>query len=246
MPDGATVGKKILVASHERSGTHFLINSIALNFGHASRQIDLALSEGFDPRQPRQSDAWLARYRGQFVSNIFKSHHSLPLLMPVIEPFLSEYHVFYIYRDGRDVMTSFWRYLNRLKAGWGPQAPTPGDFMRAVPTGGILQYQSGPCESMLARWVRHVSGWLDAGIGVHPVSYESLHQNFDTALQQIGGVLGRPGAVFRRPGMDAPSSLPWRGEIGNWRACWQPEDESYFAEHAGALMARLGYEKNGL
>lgn len=233
--------KKILVVSHERAGTHFLVNSIALNFGYDAKQIDLALSEGFDPRQSDQAGRWLTRYEGRFVPNVFKSHHEPALLMPILTPYMNEYHVFYVYRDGRDVMTSFWRYLNRLQAGWGPQVPTPGDFMRAVPNGGILQYQAAACECMLARWVRHVSGWLDADVGVHFVSYESLHRRFESTLTDIGRALLRSPSGLQRPGLDAPASLPWRGEVGIWRSCWTPEDESFFEDHAGLLMARLGY-----
>jgi hypothetical protein len=233
--------KKLLVVSHERSGTHFLINSIALNFGYDANQIDLAISDGFDPRQSDQADRWLARFKGNYVTSIFKSHHDSTLLIPILTPYLNEFQVIYIYRDGRDVMTSFWRYLNRLRAGWGPQVPSPGDFIRAAPTGGILQYQTNSCENMLARWIRHVSDWLDADIAVHFVSYELLHQQFEVTLSEIGRVLQKRPSGFIRPGLDSPASLPWRGEIGSWRTCWTADDEVMFEDHAGALMLRLGY-----
>jgi hypothetical protein len=235
------IDKKILVVSHERAGTHFLVNSIALNFGFNANQIDLARSEGFDPCQPDQARIWLARYQGRCVSNIFKSHHDTTLLLPTLTPYLDEFQVFYIYRDGRDVLTSFWRYLNRLKSGWGPQVPTPGDFIRAAPTGGLLQYQANSCENMLARWIRHVSDWLDADIAVHFVSYELLHQQFEATLSDIGQVLQKQPSGYIRPGIDSPASLPWRGEIGSWRTCWTGDDEVMFEDHAGALMLRLGY-----
>jgi hypothetical protein len=234
--------KKILVVSHERSGTHFLINSIALNFGYQERQIDLDLTQGFSCARPVQAAAWLARCRGRVFSNVFKAHHARPLLLPLLEPLRDEFHIFYIYRDGRDVMTSFWRYLNHLQPGWGPQTRTPGEFMRARPFGGILQYQNGPGDSMLSRWISHVDGWRDAGSTVHLIAYEELHRNFAATIQRIGAIIGvAPPENPPRPGLDAYSSIAWRGVIGSWRDYWSREDETYFEEHAGALMDRLGY-----
>ena len=74
--------RKILVVSHERSGTHFLINSIAFNFGYGERQIDLDLAQGFICSRPEQATAWLARCRGVFIPNVFKAHHARALLCP--------------------------------------------------------------------------------------------------------------------------------------------------------------------
>jgi hypothetical protein len=236
--------KKILVISHERSGTHFLINSIALNFGYQERQIDLDLTQGFSCAQPAQAAAWFARCRGRVFSSVFKAHHARPLLMPILEPFRDEFHIFYIYRDGRDVMTSFWRYLNHLQPGWGPQTRTPGEFMRARPFGGILQYQHGQDESMLSRWTSHVNGWHAAGSVAHLIAYEDLHRNFAVTIQRLGEIIGvkSPDKPLR-PGLDAYSSLPWQGVIGAWRDYWSHDDEVYFDNRAGALMDRLGYAR---
>lgn len=238
--------KKILVVSHERSGTHFLINSIALNFGFGERQIDLDLTQGFACSRPAQAMAWLERYRGLFIPNVFKAHHAHALLMPILRPLSEEFHVFYIYRDGRDVMTSFWRYLNHLQPGWGPQTRTPGEFMRTRPFGGILQYQHAPQESMLSRWISHVGGWHDTDLAVHFIAYEDLHRNFAVTIQRLGEIIGvkSPDKPIR-PGLDAYSSLPWQGVIGAWRDYWSHEDEVYFDDRAGALMKRLECARGG-
>jgi len=231
--------KKVIVFSHERSGTHFLINTIALNFGYASRQIDLDRTQGFDWGNADISRKWLSRFQGTPVSNIFKSHHDAVFFAPLIEFLSDEYRLFYIYRDGRDVMTSFWRYLNNLAPGWGPQTGTVGEFQRTHPSGGLLQYQRGDIATMLERWVIHIDSWLNMHENVHFIAYEELYAHFDKTLETIAGTLDQPLVSSHRPGMDSPSSLPWRGGTGNWKQYFSEEDNHYFTRHTSHLMSRL-------
>ena len=141
--------KKILVASHERSGTHFLINTIAENFGYSPNQIDIDHAHGYSLNDPQASKNLLSAYKNQNTALILKSHHSYPIVEYLMSDILDEFHIFYIVRDGRDVMTSFWRYLNSLAPGWGPRIDSVGDFMKASPLGGILQYQHRKSPTML-------------------------------------------------------------------------------------------------
>jgi len=226
--------KKVLVISHERSGTHFLINTIAECFGYSSMQIDLDSTQGFDWRNPEVAHAWLQQFKGRFIPNIFKSHHACPLLVPALTGLHDEFEIFYIRRDGRDVMTSFWVYLNRLAHGWGPQTRTVGEFMKTIASGGITQYQATPDEiSMLQRWSVHVSGWTNTDLPVHQISYESLHTRFDELLAQLSGIFGHPACSATRPTLESPSSLPWRGNIGTWKEFFTKDDIDYFEQHAG-------------
>ncbi len=232
---------KILVVSHERSGTHFLINTLARNFGLQAQQIDLDLAHGFDPRDRPAALAGLARFRGRPVGQVFKAHHASALLLPVLDTMRDEFIVLYIHRDGRDALTSLWHWLNRLRPGWGPQTTTVGEFLRATPSGGLLQYQEGPVPNMLARWRQHVEGWLAAGNAVHRIAYEGLHGDFDATVARLATILETPVASARRPGLDDPSSLPWRGQVGNWRNAFTAEDAAYFEREAGATLRRMGY-----
>ena len=65
--------KKVLVISHERSGTHFLINSIAQCFGYDHKEIPLVHTQGVSWRDPQAFRNWMAQYQGRFVPNVFKS-----------------------------------------------------------------------------------------------------------------------------------------------------------------------------
>jgi len=227
--------KKILVVSHERSGTHFLMNTITRCFGELLGWIDLDDKHGVNWRDPEMARAWLAQFKGQFVPALFKSHHALPLLAPVIGQELDEYIVFYVQRDGRDVMTSFWIYLNRLVDDWGPKTATVGEFMRAPSRGVITQYQSDERITMLQRWVDHVAGWNRADFLVHRVSYESLHAQHDAVVDRIAAILEQPPVTRARPGLDAPSILPWRGKVGTWREFFTAADSDYFERNTKRL-----------
>lgn len=225
--------KKILVISHERSGTHFLINTIAQCFDYVPQQIDIDGSQGIDWSDAQAVRQWVGQFKGRFVANIFKSHHAAPILSSLLPEIMDEFIIFYIRRDGRDVMTSFWTYLNKLKPGWGPQTKTVGAFMRANAMGGIAQYQA-PSHSltMLERWAEHIGGWAKESTTVHHFSYEELHLKFDATVDRVAEILEQPSIARSRPSLDAPSSLPWRGEIGTWREFFTSDDEKYFDEVA--------------
>ena len=224
--------KKILVISHERSGTHFLINTIARYFDYLPQQIDLDNSQNIDWRNPEMARHWLQQFQGHFVANIFKSHHSLPLLTPLLPDLQEEFHVFYIQRDGRDVMTSFWTYLNRLAPGWGPRTATVGEFMRAPAIGGITQYQHKlQGVPMLQRWIDHVTEWQAAGPPVHYIRYEDLHMNFNTVVEELTDILQQPAKPATRPTLNDPSSLPWKGRVGSWQEYFSDEDVDYYNDH---------------
>jgi Sulfotransferase domain len=224
--------KKILVISHERSGTHFLINTIAQCFNYLPQQIDLDNSQNINWGNPETAKHWMQQFQGRFVANIFKSHHACPILSPLLPGLLEEFQIFYIQRDGRDVMTSFWIYLNRLAPGWGPRTRTIGEFMRATATGGITQYQTTQHEmTMLQRWVAHVEGWNQSYLPIHHVTYEELHTRHGEVLERIAGILEQPVVSNSRPTLDAPSSLPWKGTIGAWKEFFTAADSAYFYQH---------------
>lgn len=231
--------KKVLVVSHERSGTHFLINALAYNFGWLAYPIDLDLNQGVDWNDPREITAWLERFRDRPVANIFKSHHERAFLEPVLPLLREQFHVFYIYRDGRDVMTSFWRYLHTL--GWdeGPRMDSVGAFMRTCPKGRLTRYQKTRGSTMLERWVRHLEGWCSSTeSGVTVVSYEALSQQFDATVQGFSRQLGAPRHPLVRPGLGDISISPWKGALENWRSYFSEEDLDYYRGEVARLLRR--------
>ena len=85
-----------------------------------------------------------ARWRASRCSISSKSHHAFEFFEPIIGELLDEYHLFYIYRDPRDVMASFWRVVNHLEWDFGPKFATVGEFMRAPPRGRVVALPKAP------------------------------------------------------------------------------------------------------
>src|SRR5262245_22507792 len=99
-----------LVVSHERSGTHFLMNTLAACYEYVSRPwVDLDWHvipiNYFYP--PNISDALLS-LASQSMANVVKSHHPAEFFAGELPRLTSRYIVFYIYRDPVGVMLSFW------------------------------------------------------------------------------------------------------------------------------------------
>ncbi|HEV2270391.1 MAG TPA: sulfotransferase domain-containing protein [Steroidobacteraceae bacterium] len=99
----------------------------------------------------------------------FKSH----------APYIPEYRkVFYLVRDPRHVMVSYWTFLNSL--GW---------FQ------GTLEQLVADKTHGIRAWVEHVTGWLD---GIHPsasfalIRYEDLLANPHGELERLYRLLGMP------------------------------------------------------
>ena len=180
---------------------------------------------------PVAAGAWFARLRDRPVPQILKSHHTLPFIWPLLPGLLDDFHILYIVREGKDVMTSFWHYLNSLAPGWGPRCRTVGEFMRAVPRGGLCQYQHRENPTMLYRWISHIESWRRASDYVTILAYEDLYNNFNATVDRLAHSLGMPHAGMLRPGMDSPSSLPWKGIIGNWKSHFTESDLEYFEAH---------------
>jgi len=224
--------KKVLIISHERSGTHLLINTIAQSFGYSPQQIDVFKGFQSNWKDAAVARQWMQPFYGTFTPRIFKSHHSRAFLAPLLPELSEEFHIFYISRDGRDVMTSFWVWLHRLQAGWGPQTATVGEFMRTKATGKITQYQYYENSvTMLQRWVEHTREWKKHRAGIHFVTYEDLLDQFDQSLERISEIIGQPASARTLPSLDVPSSLPWKGVIGSWKSYFTPDDERYFDLH---------------
>jgi hypothetical protein len=226
--------KNIVVISHERSGTHFLINTIAQCFGYDPNAISLDHTKNIDWRDQDAFQNWMMQYQNRFVPNVFKSHHAYPFFAPLLDQLQTDFALFYVQRDGRDVMTSFWTFLNRLPAslnGWGPRSSTVGSFMRATSTGRVTQYQfnSDPV-TMLERWVNQVHGWNRNGLPIHRISYESLHNDHDGIVEMIAQAIGQRPLARARPALNAPSILPWKGKVGTWKEYFTEADEEYFCQ----------------
>lgn len=245
---GNIPGKKGMVISHERSGTHFLMNTLALNFGYiAAPWINFDYELGLNFHSTKSLQGFFAVMRGRPILNLVKSHHQFEFFAPLINELAKEFHIFYVYRDPRDVMVSFWRMINSF--GWdeGPKEKTAAAFMRAAPRGGLMRYQKAQFPTMLHRWQAHVEGWLtntatDGDRRIIPIRYEDLNLDFENTVAGIGARIGHSVAAPRRPDKNENVVVPGRGLVGGNKDLFSSGDQDFVIEVAGDTIAKFGME----
>jgi len=198
----------LAVCAHERSGTHFLMNSIHLCTGYAANPLvnfdldPLGASVNFYSRErvAKFIDG-IARIerdgRSYCVSSLIKSHHVAWLFEQALG---SGLRVAYIYRNPVDVFVSYWRFLKRWSWLEGPDCESPRALAEAAPCGQSMRYQLTTQPSYFDRWASHVSGWLEAAETserVAALSYAALKADHAATMQGLAERLGL--ALTRAP-----------------------------------------------
>jgi tetratricopeptide (TPR) repeat protein len=237
-----------LVVSHERSGTHFLMNALSYAYGYTAQPwIDLdAHSLPIDYSNPAVITATLENQASDKLYRIVKSHHAAEFFTGELERITEAYRVFVIYRDPVATMISLWRHLNGLAWDEGPKASDPLALARAAPSGKLTRYQAEAFPTMLSRWAAHVEGWLAAASEnprIVPVRYEDLDQHYEQTVAAVSSIVGRePLTPFLRPPRDVNViAMGQTADAAPVGAGAREALRAYCRNEFGPLMARLGY-----
>jgi len=237
----------VMVAAHERSGTHFLMNTLAACYGYISWPwID------FDPLylkinfyHPSHVCDELLALAASSRMQLVKSHHQAGFFISELPRLTEQYVFFYICRNPVDVMLSYWRFMHRWPWFEGPKVADPLTFARSEPCGFMMRYQLRQHPNLLLRWAAHVEGWLEAAATqprVLVVRYEDLDAHFEEVVQGFAWILGCPPQAIVRPprgvnvipgGPDDPTGQGILPDIEALRHLCRTT--------VGATMKRLGY-----
>lgn len=236
-----------MVVSHERSGTHFLMNALAACYGYVTTPwID------FDRQTFNINYSYLPEVRDLLlaladrpVANVVKSHHAVEFFAGELQRLAERYVIFVVCRHPMAVMLSFWRFIHQWPWSEGPKTVDPLSFACAEPCGQILRYQMKQRPSMLLRWAAHVEGWLDAAAKqprVVVVRYEDLDANYEATVRGLAAHLGRSPQAVARPPRDynviprGPEDPTCSGTSPDLMAL-----HNLCREQVGQIMSRLGY-----
>ncbi|KLI63712.1 sulfotransferase domain-containing protein [Aurantiacibacter marinus] len=263
--------KPIMVASHPRSGTHLVLDTLRRQFPTARSQrmfgrpldhlylnIERLTSE-FRPF----SDELAGKILSAVPNPLMKTHY----LADLSETWVAEEtgklagkwreavagaHVLYVHRDPREVMVSYKQFLSPDHADVADI--TLGAFLRRPHWNGR--------DTMLEWWVRHVESWL-AVPGIMPFGFRELTSDPHATLAAIGAHIGRtpdmrepflpkkPSSINRQrlnrllslaPSSTAIIADAKRFPAPNWHVASTDDDVSYLQQIAGPLMERLGYD----
>lgn len=218
--------RKLAVFSHHRSGTHFLMNSIAMNSNYIYRpywQLDFNL--GVDIWATPKLSSYFKKYDNRSVNNIMKSHYFVDFFENILEDFTNNFHVFYIMREPCDTLASYYRY-SRLRD-WleAPNVKNISEFIKAEPVGSCLRWQRKQYRTMLQRWEAHVTGWHTASKSycIHIIRYEDLLYDFENTMLNILNIIGVKSNNMKKPELTGID--PWCG--GRHKEMYNMEDVNY-------------------
>ncbi|RMD84873.1 MAG: hypothetical protein D6808_06225 [Candidatus Dadabacteria bacterium] len=230
--------KNILVVSHERSGTHFLINSIAKNFSVYS---NLELSFGGDPRDLSSLILSICNRRDR---RIFKSHHQAYFFEEVMDKLLENFHVFYIVRDGRDVVRSCYDYFNAVGLDIFPQTSSLKELVWIDPTKYAFDggYSKKKGSNMFERWALHAESWLPYRDVITIIRYEELKRKFNLQIKRIGSAIGmEPPQAPSMPTVKDRGIVNRKGLSGGWKGSLSDAEIELFLRVARNIAPDLGY-----
>jgi len=196
--------KKALVVSFPRSGTHFLMNTLALNFGYINKHANVE-PLGYNLYAPENFLWVLCKLDGSYDGQtMLKSHHEIWFMESVMHKILEHFEVFYIARDGEPVLKSYHRHIKGLPWVEGPRTETWEKFAEAMPIGGMLRYQCQQYPSMAEKHKSHVIGWLNSSFSdrIHYIKYEDLDLKFEETVKKIGEDLNITPRKIVRPSRD--------------------------------------------
>ena len=236
----------VIVASHPRSGTHFLINTLALNFGFSARPIESDVTSGADFYLSRHFRGFLEGARATGSGRLIKEHHHFAFFADVLDVLRRHFIVFYVYRNPADTISSYWRYVRAAERREGPRCATAGDFMRAAPEAGMLRYQMEQHDTVLDRWRSHVDAWTTLGVseaGVVPIKYEDLNLDFAATVAALASRLGLACPSPVRPSPAARVIVPGPGRVGGYRDVMSDEDIAFIREKTQPTLSRLDLDR---
>ena len=205
----------LFVCSHERSGTHFLMNTLAANTKYTAQPyinfdyVPLGNLVNFYSSQSvlnfaTSLDSLKSKEGRRYVSSIIKSHHPVDTFEKCLDN--ERIALLYIHRNPLAVLHSFWAFLQNWEWREGPKSENFKDFVLSPPEGQLMRYQHSSFDTMIARWASHTSDWIkasEAHENVIAVSFESLKSSPETCLRKITNKLGVPmSPAFTEPSRD--------------------------------------------
>lgn len=211
--------KDILVVSHERSGTHFLINSLAFNIGVSNTPVNFPITH----KNPRDNDSYKSILKDFTIDcknsenrSIFKSHHDNRFFSSFWNDLVETFDIIYIYRDFLDVATSMFFYFNSNPEVF-PSSTSVDELVYKKPCDYKFDYAYSfeDYENFIVRHKSHLNHWMNSS-SVFCVSYEDLNENFEDTMDKIFLNLNiETKSSYKKPKISDLSVCPRKGVVGD-------------------------------
>lgn len=220
---------------------------------------------------PKSGGSWLARMLADYLDIPFPQNRIPSLTSSVMQghyrydPRLG--NVFALFRDGRDVMISFYYYSffenelynSRLVAISRRNCPFTDyhDIGENLPA--FIEYKFTRSEHPPFTWSTFANEWLDAAVPY--VRYEDLLADTpgtlgvavkhfidgDADVDRLAEIAARysfKNQTGRAPGEENTKSFRRKGIAGDWQNHFSREAREVFDHYGGDALIRLGYEND--
>lgn len=215
----------ILIISHRRSGTHFLWETLKLNFGVDASSKKEGKMGGFKYHKP------------------LKDANSKSLM--------NNRTCIYLVRDGRDVLVSnYYYWLAGKEPSYGVQKIFENMSFSQYIHGEAytivkeVRKENPKVGDLFANPIQH---WIDYNKWSNKlltIRFEDIKNNLEETLMRISNYIGITFKSNKIKTVDKlVGHLPRKGIIGDWRNHFSKEDLDYFWKIAGNDMEKLGYGK---
>ena len=255
-------------------------------FEIAAQRATLKIGEEFGDRfpmyfvagYPRSGTTWVSQMLADYLQVPFPQHYLLPILGSAVihshaNPDVRVGNAFYIVRDGRDVMVSYYFYVirkmkmgkNRMSARFRPvleQSDTIESARKQLPVFIKSIFKKPRGTGTKLNWSDYNIGWhkriLNPESGIIRLKYEDLLeepvQAFRIALDQRFGYVDmdrlrdsvKKYSMRRqkeKPSIDQGTYLR-KGTAGDWKNYFTKTAAELFDHYAGEALVLLGYEKD--
>jgi hypothetical protein len=225
--------KPIIVITHERSGTHLLINLINYDKNGEFHTI------GFIPQSIPYTLENYKHYTykdivvNSYIENIVcKSHHQVEFVLSYLDFLFEKYKVIYLKRDVKDVLVSYYKFipfpkdLDRFPKFEDWIFSKPDDIGRDF----LLPYSPDPHviiepENYVNRWKLHIDGWMKYKDNMLVLNYEDILLDFNNQKLIIENYIGKKiGDVIPNVNdKNLPNFNPGKGVVGEYKN-WMSQD----------------------
>lgn len=191
------VKQQLMVCSHERSGTHFTMNTMASVSHYCSQpwlNYDLfplgASINFFSERSARKfiTDFSSLKINGDATCNasIIKSHFPLSHLGDKASALPLK--IIYIWRDPAETIASLWKFIHNWNWNEGPKTRTAMELASTRPSGQSQRYQKSNYRDYFERWAEHTLDGLSQckkNPKARCISYRELLTNHTSTTENL-------------------------------------------------------------
>jgi len=246
------VFKPVIIVTHERSGTHLLINCINYINKGSFYTIGYTLNKkDFNLKGYTHTVYKDIMSNAHLLNSISKSHHQVEFVAGYLDFLFEKYKVIYVKRNLWDVLASYYKFIPASEQKDFPSIEEwvfnkPDDIGRKF----LQPYSPDPHiivepENYVHRWYLHTSGWLKYANQMLVVNYEDMLLDYPSQKQKIEDFIKRKIALKIPDVNDRsfPNFRPVKGIIGSHKEVMSLELQKKIKEQLSYYTNREDYEK---